>query len=72
MVGVVVGVPSRQIRPRDAIVRLPDQANVLLAASPWEGLEDGVDTIMTTDSLRVGSHSGWEVDVVSFIECTNQ
>ena len=41
--------------PRDAIVRLPDQANVLLAASPWEGLEDGADPIVTTDSRSMGA-----------------
>ena len=27
------------VRPRDAIVRLPDQAIILLAVSPREGLE---------------------------------
>ena len=67
MVGVVVGVFSCQIRPRDAIVHLPDQDNVLLAAALWAGLEDVDDPIMTTDSLIVGSHSGWELDVVVYI-----
>ena len=39
-----------QIRPRDAMVRLPDQTNVPLAGAPWAGLGDVGYPIMMTDS----------------------
>ena len=38
------------VLPRDAIVRLPDPADVPLAASPREGLGNGSNRIMATDS----------------------
>ena len=55
------------VRPRDAIVRLPDPTDVPLTVSPREGLGGGSDGIMATDSLSVGSHSGMESDVVSIL-----
>ena len=50
MVGVVAGVPCCQIRPRDAMVRLPDQTNVPLAGAPWAGSGDVGYPRMMTDS----------------------
>ena len=50
LVGVVVDLPCHQIRPRDAMVRLPDQTNVPLAGAPWAGLGDMGSPIMMTDS----------------------
>ena len=50
LVGVVADLPCYEIRPRDAMVRLPDQTNVPLAGAPWAGLGDVGYPIMMTDS----------------------
>ena len=50
LAGVVVDLPCHQIRPRDAMLRLPDQTNVPLAGAPWAGLGDVGYPIMMTDS----------------------
>ena len=50
LVGVVAGLPCYQIRPRDAMVRPPDQTNDPLAGAPWAGLGDVGYPIMMTDS----------------------
>ena len=47
---MVVDLPCHQIRPRDTMLRLPDQINVPLAGAPWAGLADVGYPIMTTDS----------------------
>ena len=38
------------VRPRDAIVRLRNRVDVILAVSPREGLGNGSNRIMATDS----------------------
>ena len=50
LAGMVVDLPCHQIRPRDAMLRLPDQTNVPLAGAPWAGLGDVGYPIMMTDS----------------------
>ena len=47
---VWLGLSLVPVLPRDAIVRLPDPADVPLAASPREGLGNGSNRIMATDS----------------------
>ena len=47
---MVVDRPGHQIRPRDAMLRRPDQTNVPLAGAPWAGLGDVGYPIMMTDS----------------------
>ena len=64
---VWLGLSLVPVLPRDAIVRLPDPADVPLAVSPREGLGNGSDRIMATDSLSDGSHSGMESDAVSIL-----
>ena len=55
------------VLPRDAIVRLPDPADVPLAVSPREGLGNGSNRIMATDSLSDGSHSDVDNAAVSIL-----
>ena len=47
---VWLGLSLVPVLPRDAIVRLPDPADVPLAVSPREGLGNGSNRIMATDS----------------------
>ena len=49
LVGVVVDLPCHQIRPRDAMLRRPDQTNVPIAGAPWAGLGDMDYPIMMTE-----------------------
>ena len=66
LAGVVVDLPCHQIRPRDAMLRLPDPADVPLVASPREDLGNGSDRIMTTDPLSDADHSS--VESCQFLE----
>ena len=54
------------VLPRDAMLRLPDPADVPLVASPREDLGNGSDRIMTTDPLSDADHSS--VESCQFLE----